>query len=347
MTMSFASNAMSAKAKAMYGSRLKEADYQELLHRKTVGEIAGYLKNETHYREILAGINENGIHRGYLEFLIRQSFFLRFIQLIRYGQTDKDHFYQYGIILIEIKQILLTIRSFNDSDRNTQISQMPLFASKYMSFDISKLVDVNNFSQLLDLLKPTIYYAALKGISIQTDADLDYTQCETALKNLYFYKINEIIEGEFTGKVKEQLQHIFATQMELDNINKLYRLKKYFKVPPEQIKKLMNPVSSRISPSVMEHWIDHVPADQLLTELSKSNYRQFIDKSREFIYIEYHTESIEYRLSRQMMRFASHPDIILVAYLVLMEVEVNNIVNIIEGIRYKVEPDKIAKMLIY
>ena len=37
--------AMAAKAKAMYGKHLKSEDYTELLRKRTVQEIAGYLKN--------------------------------------------------------------------------------------------------------------------------------------------------------------------------------------------------------------------------------------------------------------------------------------------------------------
>ena len=47
------------------------------------------------------------------------------------------------------------------------------------------------------------------------------------------------------------------------------------------------------------------------------------------------------------MRFSTNPNIILVSYLSLLDIEIRNIIDIIEGIRYKVENDKIAKLLIY
>ena len=56
---------MSAKAKAMFGERLKANDYQSLLQKKSVSEIAAYLKNNTYYKATLDGINETQIHRGH------------------------------------------------------------------------------------------------------------------------------------------------------------------------------------------------------------------------------------------------------------------------------------------
>ena len=44
---SMAANAMSAKAKAMLSNRLTANDYQVLLQKKSVSEVASFLKNNT------------------------------------------------------------------------------------------------------------------------------------------------------------------------------------------------------------------------------------------------------------------------------------------------------------
>ena len=44
--MSKASGAIIAKAKAMHGANLKEADYLELVRKHSVAEVVSYLKNE-------------------------------------------------------------------------------------------------------------------------------------------------------------------------------------------------------------------------------------------------------------------------------------------------------------
>jgi V/A-type H+-transporting ATPase subunit C len=58
-------------------------------------------------------------------------------------------------------------------------------------------------------------------------------------------------------------------------------------------------------------------------------------------------DRIQFKLHKRILRFSKNPDVILVAYLTLLEVEIQNIIDIIEGVRYRVDQDRIAKLLIY
>lgn len=338
--------ALAAKARAMYGAHLTKVDYEELLRKRTVQEIAGYLKNETHYDTILEGVNESSIHRGYLEVLIRQRLFLDFMQLIRYGEVQRHNFYQYGILQIEIKQILLTLRFLKETEKGGQISQLPLFANKVTSFDLQKLVNVNSYEELLTTLKETAYYEILLPLKPKNGEELDYTACEVALNSFYHEKILGYIEKEFTGTAKDQILEVFNTQIELDNITKIYRLKKYYKSSPQDIIKVLHPTYVKIPKKMLHQWIETKNADELIEALATSAYKSAINR-KDFVYIEYHMDSIMYNINKHFIRFATDPNVVMIAYMNLLEVETRNIIDIIEGVRYKVETDKIAKLLIY
>ena len=45
--------AMSTKARAMFGSRLQANEYETLIQKKSVPEVASYLKNETYFSKTL------------------------------------------------------------------------------------------------------------------------------------------------------------------------------------------------------------------------------------------------------------------------------------------------------
>jgi len=337
--------ALAAKAKAMYGERLVKADYDELLRKRNVQEIAGYLKNDTHYDKILEGINESSIHRGYLEVLIRQRLFLDFVQLVRYGDST-NKFYQYGILQIEIKQILLTLRFLKETERGGQISQLPLFANKMTSFDLQKLVNVNSFDELLTVLKSTPYFKILLPVKPKPGEELDYTACEIALNAHYHTEVLGHINREFSGLAKKQLLEVFNTQIELDNITKIYRLKKYYKTSPEDIIKVLNPITVKIPHKTLIQWIETKTADEFIEALSTTAYKSSISQ-KDFVYIEYHMDSIMYNINKHFIRFATDPNVVMIAYMNLLEIETRNIIDIIEGVRYKVETDKISKLLIY
>lgn len=340
-----ATHALAAKAKAMYGEHLTQSDYQELLRKRSVAEIAGYLKHETHYRTILAGINETGVHRGYLEMLIRQRQFFDFTKLIRYGDK-KNEFYKFGILQIEIKQILLAIRLLKETEKAGHIAQLPLFANALTTFDLQKLIDLNTYDELLKVLHDTPYAQVLRPFKPKTLDELDYTGCELALNQYYVEQIKRYINKEFSGLPKAQLDEIFDTRIELDNITKIYRLKKYYSASPEDIKKVLNPISVKIARPLLESWIETKTADEFIQALGESAYKSAINH-RDFIYIEYHTDAIMYNINKHYIRFATDPNVVLIAYMNLLEIETRNIIDIIEGVRYKLEADKIAKLLIY
>ena len=65
------------------------------------------------------------------------------------------------------------------------------------------------------------------------------------------------------------------------------------------------------------------------------------------MYIEYHTKSIFYNYNKRNISFSNNTDLVLLSYVFISKIEIQNIVDIIEGIRYRVAPDKISRLLIY
>lgn len=344
--MSYAAGAMSAKAKAMFGNRIKAADYQILLQKKSISEIASYLKKETYFSHILAGINEMSIHRGQLEALIRLDLFDRFSNLIRYYNTKESEFYRYIIIEIEIEQILGRIRAFEISDNINFISKLPTYLGKYTTFDINKLLNINDYDELLELLSNTDYYPIVKSFEVDDIGDFDFNSFEAALRNYYYKKVLNILDKEFSGQVKEEIKDVYLTRIELENITRIYRLKKYFRTPPDEIRKLLVPIFSRISNKELNELIDHVDADKIYDFLTQTAYKNYMDDEHR-MYIDYHAKRIHYNINKKYLIFSTNPDLVLFTYMVLSEVEIQNIVDIIEGARYNIASDKIEQLLIY
>lgn len=338
--------AMATKAKAMFGNRLTAENYQALLLKKTIPEIASYLKSETAFKEALEGYSESGIHRGQLEALLRRDLFTRYSKLMRYAVSEKDEFYKYGITLSEVQQIMACIRTFNTPDNFKLIAELPLYIEKSTSFAIRELAKVTNFNELLDVLSKTSYADVIRPYSVIEMDDFDYTACESALRKYYYERVMEMVNKSFSGKVKRDIQDIFLTQIELDNITRIYRSKRYFDATPEQIKRVIHPVYLRISRKTLEEMIDHCNADEFMEKLAQSAYKNYID-SANFVYIEYHTKTISYNLNKRHMMFSNNADLVLISYMVLSETEIQNVVDIIEGVRYGITPEKISKLLIY
>src|SRR5690554_4643108 len=161
------SPALSSKAKSMYGNRLKEEDYLELLHKRSVPEVAGYLKNETEYRSTMSDIYEHRIHRGQLEQLIRKNMYERIEKLLKFSQLTNNKFYRLNIIKREIEVILLALRfvipdRFEDSEMyDNMVRDIPIVLSDYFSYDMRKMSEIKEYEDVLEIVEDTVYYNIL------------------------------------------------------------------------------------------------------------------------------------------------------------------------------------------
>ena len=342
--MGFSKGAMSAKAKAMYGERIRPSDYAQLIQKKSVAEVASYLKHETYYRKTLAAINENSIHRGQLEMLLRYNWFERFSDLLRYAEKQ-SHFYHYIVCYNEIEQIMACLHMLQNGDKLDLISKMPVHLAQYMDFDLFALAKVTSYDQLLDIVKNTPYYAILKKAQPRDMGDFDFVDVESQLTHLYYNELIATVLKCFKGDKLKSIVSFFSSQIELDNLIKIYRLKKYYDAPADKIRKVVTPHYYWFLKKDIDHLIDECNGDQVFEALKNSRYKGFMSDTN-FTYIEYHAKYINYAMSRQQLNFSNDPDIVLMSYMIISEMEVENLVDIIEGIRYHIAPDKIANSLI-
>lgn len=342
--MSMADGALSAKAKAMYGRRLSEKDYLELLKKRSVAEVCNYLKNESEYGNCLKDVKENSIHRGQLEKLLRQSMFERLLQLYRYSSKKQQMFYRMTLKQIEIDLILDRIRAIQSDDFNNAIADMPLYLDAFTEVHLDEFITVRNFDDMIRVLKPTMYYKVFKNYDLH-DKYFDYTKLETDLQKLYYEHVFSTIDTLFKGNVKKDLKMIFATNVELSNITKLYRYKKFYQDDDANVRNALIDYQSRLSNSMLEKLIAAPDVKTLLTLLANSPYKILIDDN-EYVYIEYYTDQVKCNTAKRFMYFTTAAPLVFSAFQELLELEVNNLITIIEGIRYKIPSDDIEQMLI-
>ena len=150
----------------------------------------------------------------------------------------------------------------------------------------------------------------------------------------------------YKGKKQKDLLNVLYTMIELQNITKIYRLKKFFNATPAHIEETLFMEYSRMPKSVMADLIAAPDADSLLKKLSESQYKFYVDE-KEYVYIEYYAEKIKYNLAKRYMRFSTDAALVYMTYEIILNIEIDNLKHIIEGIRYGEPASSIEKMLIY
>lgn len=342
----FSGNAIISKAKSMYSKRLKPQDYEELLKFNSIPEIVAYLKKADKYSNSLDKVMDFSIHRGQLEDLIKQSYFYNVAKIVSFVSTKDRKFYELDMIKREIEIVLSSLRSVISGNFESSIRDLPLFFRKHASFDIEEVTKSLNFRDLLFAIKDTRYYDIIQPYYANDPIDIKYTDIEHKLYVAYHNIVIDRINKYFTGKIKKNLLDIYQTKVEIDNVIKIYRLKKFYDADEEEIKKALIMENIRMKKADLEALIKLEDPNEVLITISESVYASYIDED-DYVYIEYQAEKIKYNIAKRYMYFSTVPAIVYTVFIFLNEIEQKNIFNIIEGIRYDVKKDDIRKMLIY
>ncbi|MBO1679989.1 V0D/AC39 family V-type ATPase subunit [Bittarella massiliensis (ex Durand et al. 2017)] len=347
MFTTFSQNAILAKIKAMYGKRITPSQYGEMLHKTSLSELAAYLKNSTRYQDAMDTVNPAALHRGQLEATVKKELFYSLLRLVRYlpGRREREQYVSFFIGQIEMDQLIGCINRLDAEGETHFVPEVPAFLLDYLSFDAVALGQAETGRELLELLEKTPYYKTVEPFAL-APGEFDVSSCVTALRQQYYNRLFSLIEETYKGKTRQEMMDIVSTSLELQNITNLYRLKVYFHYKPEELDRfIVHNEYSRLSDRFLQSLAAAPNGDAFIREIAQSSYKNYFDKD-DFLYIEYHTSYIKYHLSRRHISFATKAATAFLAYVTLGTVECDNIIHIVEGIRYGVQPEDIQKLLI-
>lgn len=346
MLNSLSGKAMLTKARAMYGKRLTPENYQELLRMKSVRDIAAYLKVMPGYADILSNIFPDSIHRGQLELLLEKSLFQKYIRLSRYDISNRSSFLTFVISRFEVEQILRCIMFLNAGTSENFISELPGYLIVHATFPVMQLAEVRSFDDLLAVLERTKYEDTVRRYAPKEGARIDYTGCDVALYTLYYDEMFRLIDRLVKGKEKEELEELVKIQIELRNIAAIFRLKNYFQINGEEIRQYLLPYRYKLREDKLKLLLDAEGGDKILSFIRTSPYGRQLEGDR-FVYIEDYIRQINAYYNKRIIRFSFNAPAVVYGFMELMQLELLNITNIIEGIRYNMSPENIRKLLIF
>lgn len=141
---------------------------------------------------------------------------------------------------------------------------------------------------------------------------------ERQLKSLYYDMYVDSIKSNFKGSKQKELMEILSTSIELANITKIYRFKKYFKESNETIRKSLYLEHCRISKAMLDSLIEARSGEEVLELLSNSKYKLYIG-DKDYTYIEYYVEEIKYNIAKRYMRFSNNAPLVYLTYSILQK----------------------------
>ena len=343
--MSTTSYAVLAKARAKYGRFLTERDYASLLACQSVAEVMVYLKSHTHYASVLSEVNERDVHRGRLEMLLRQYLFNEFDTLCRYDSSVSVGFSRYVVEKTEVEQIIRFLVLLNSHSTEKFIFQFPAFLSKHTELDVNKLANARDYEEFLGALSRTPYHEILRIYKPDEKGRLPVSEMENKLYDHILKHMLEFINKKTKGAERQELMTMFKTINDYSIFSRILRLKKYYNLPSEIIKTNMSPEYSSLSPKLIARMCEAESSAEVFQIMQSTGCGRMIGKIG-YTYASDISPRVQFRLAKKNIHFSNNPSVVMMAFMFLSEIELMNVICLIEGIRYQLEPKTIQSLII-
>lgn len=339
-------DAITAKARAIYGKRLTKEDYNNLLHKSGVSGVVAYLKTTEKYRSAFANVNETQIHRGQVEQILEKQVFELYSKLCRFMSADKDSFCSYLIKELEIKQIVSALMHISVNLKDGYLLEMPAYLMGHLSFDLMRLSRASSYKEVLEVISDTPYYRVLKPLLNDSKKGEKLEECAVELYSYFIKWAFKAIENEYKGDDAKSLKEIFLRQSDLSNLMICYRKKSLFNEDKEQIKKSLYEYYYRVTPAVIDDILSQQDAaEKLLSLLNKVYLKNKIEYDP--IFLEIAIRRYNNSFFKKQLSFTSNGTMALYSLMVLCQVERSNLQKIIESARYDRSPEETEKLLVY
>ncbi len=327
----------------MVGGQLTLADYDNMAHMRTVGEIAHYLKTGTACSDVLEDIDERLVHRGQLETAVRVSLYRRIRRLSPYIPQEAEDVVSLMLKRAELEMIIDCIFGITHGTGRDFILNVPTFLHAFSSLDYRAMAGVKDYGELTEVLKETPYYRVLKSFNPQRQKMAG--EFEAALYTCYYRQVFDAINS-LDKRDRESCLEVVGSQVDFINMVTVMRVKQYFDMPAREISKLLIPFGYRLSQKTLTQMADAPDVQKLAELMSGSRYKSYFERSSDGVALGGLYYDYSYVTARRILAYEQPSASFVLAYIVLAGIEIKNIITIIENVRYEVSRNEILPQVV-
>ena len=344
MAVSYSANAVYAKAHALYGKRLKKQNYDDLLGCRSLQELVGYLKSRTQYSPVFENVPSE-LSAAQIEELLKLHLLENLEAISRYEISAGESLYEYFIVKNDVNQLLSFIRLLISKTPEKYLSSLPPFFNKRTELDLISMANARSYNEFLNSLGGTEYKKLLAPFAGNYSDKGIYLQIEAVL-NAYTRKyLLAAVNKGINKKEKQQIREIVNYKFDMDTIVDIYRLIRLEDADEEIIKSFINTEFTNFTDKELDMLIDAPRARDMMRLMPETCYRKDFSKI-EYNYLEGAAQQVLYAKAYDSMRYFTSPTAVMLSYVSLAENEVQNIIRIVEGIKYKIPAKKISTVLV-
>ncbi len=332
--------AVKTKLTAKKGRIFKKLEWEKFLDFTSVEQLIDYLKKSETFQDILKDV-KNDIHRDNLETILGKYKTLEIEDLLHYYSGAYKEFVKSFLIEADLTDISLILRKIARSEDLKDIEERFIHSQKFTKIPYDKLLSSKNANEFIENLKGTPYYNDLRGL---TNDDAIKREFHIEMK-LYvtYYKAQFERADKLYKDDRETVKNIIGTKIDILNVLWIYRAKNYYHITPAEM---------------LNYSLENGK------ELKFDNLKKlcFAEKGKEF------DEIVEAALGDKFKNYLNNKDISLamnyfmhsylnknvfenmgltLSYIYMLDIIINNLTTITEGIKYHLPKDNLKNYLVY
>lgn len=329
------------KLRAMEAKLLTPENFEEIAVLHSIPEVVQYLKEHSSYSEVLNQLNDNNLHRGSIEKVLTQGLYHEYSKIYSFCNMEQRKFMKLFIKRYEIDLIKYCFRAvLNQQSDALELSYKKMFFDKYSDLNIDLLASSRTSDELIESLHDTEYYRPLNNLrNLPAITMFDY---DLALDQYYFSILWKDRKKLLKKKELEIYTRDFGSQIDLLNLQWIYRAKQYYHMSYADIYTLLIPVQYKLSTAFIKDLVESPDAEAFKTLLQKTVYAKYAvyadsaeSQTAEQIYMK-----CMYHLLTRDRRKNPYSIASINTYLFLKEEELKKLTTAIECIRYSLTPEE-------
>lgn len=346
MLLKAASYSIMSIIRAKYGHRLTVKDFNDMAMLGSVAEVATFLRTKTHFAEELSQNTESAIHRGNLEKILKHSNLEEIEKLCHFEKSIGENWFQYFFQGLEIDELLSFMRFLAAGKPEEYIINLSYTVDRYTKLDLISLSKIRSTEELSEYLKNTRFAKITPLLPKSSEDTFDFSLIEIGLDRILFENAFEIISKSFRHSVQKELREILYTRAELYDFLLIYRLKRFYSLDNNTIKSQLLGYRKLFTADIINRMISAQTGEEVFEIFRKSRYANKIERYGSKNSPDKICEYIIYDFTVNKIHFSTHTPVVMLSYILSKEIELKNITNIIEGVRYGLKPEDILKSLI-
>jgi len=335
--------AINTKLHAKKRILLSKNEWHKIAQYQEVSEVIGFLKKRTGYKEQMALYPSSDLHRLDLEVILDRYCVEEIETMLHYFSGSYKEFFKTFLMEYEISDLCLILRTISREDELKDIAKLFVHSEKWGLAQYHKLIGCKNVAQFVEALRGTCYYSALKTMSVD---DMVKREFHMEMK-LYVLFYNELIEKASRLKPKDALlaKKMIGVKIDFINAGWIYRALKYYDISPEEILIYSLPNGDKLSYSKLK---------KLSYSKNIEDYKMQVEKYLRYPLFKMKNDVfLDAMTDRYLYQFACHMDqddesiASSIAYISLLGIEVNDLITLTEGIRYKLGEGDLSRYLVH